>query len=60
MPLAAISARNAEFWSCRAAEARSVAIQMSDEQCRKTMLALAARYERLADRATDAFLPAAR
>jgi hypothetical protein len=46
-----LSANDAAFWSCRAAEARSVATQMSDELCRNTMLALAARYERLANRA---------
>jgi hypothetical protein len=42
----------AEFWSCRAAEARAAAAQMSDELSRNAMLALAARYERLANRAT--------
>ena len=47
------SVNDAAFWSCRAAEARSVAGQMSDELCRNTMFALAARYERLANRATE-------
>ena len=49
MPL---SANDAAFWSCRAAEARAVAAAMSDELCRNAMLGLAARYERLAKRVT--------
>ena len=54
-----VSVNDAAFWSCRAAEARAAAGQMSDELCRNTMLALAARYERLAKRATggDVFGP---
>ena len=44
------SANDAAFWSCRAAEARAVAAQMTDPLSRTAMLALAARYERLANR----------
>jgi hypothetical protein len=47
-----VSVNDAAFWSCRAAEARAAAGQMSDELSRNAMLALAARYERLANRAT--------
>jgi hypothetical protein len=43
------SASDAAFWSCRAAETRAVAAQMTDPLSRTTMLALAARYERLAN-----------
>ena len=39
-----------EFWRGRAIEARSAAAQMSDELSRTAMLALAARYERIAYR----------
>jgi hypothetical protein len=46
------ASNDAAFWSCRAAEARAAAAQMTDPLCRTTMLALAARYERLANRAT--------
>lgn len=38
------------FWHGRAAKARAAATQMSDPQSRSAMLALAARYERLANR----------
>jgi hypothetical protein len=38
------------FWRGRAAEARAVAAQMSDPLSRSAMFALAARYERLANR----------
>jgi len=38
------------FWQRRAAEARVAAIHMRDPLCRSAMLALAARYDRLADR----------
>ena len=44
------SANDAAFWSCRAAEARALAARMTDPLSRTTMLALAARYERLANR----------
>jgi hypothetical protein len=38
------------FWHGRASEARAAAAQMSDPLSRAAMLALAARYERLANR----------
>ena len=38
------------FWQRRAAEARAAAMHMRDPLCRSAMLALAARYDRLADR----------
>ena len=38
------------FWYRRAAEARAAATQMSDPLSSTTMLTLAARYERLANR----------
>ena len=38
------------FWHGRAAEARAAATQMSDPLSRTAMFALAARYERLANR----------
>ena len=38
------------FWHRRAAEARAAATQMSDPLSRTAMFALAARYERLANR----------
>jgi hypothetical protein len=38
------------FWQSRAAEARASATQITDPLCRTAMLALAARYERLARR----------
>jgi len=41
---------NPAFWQGRAAEARAAATQMSDQLSRTAMLALAARYERLANR----------
>ena len=41
---------DAAFWGCRAAEARVLAAQMTDPLSRTTMLALAARCERLANR----------
>jgi hypothetical protein len=44
------SANDAAFWSCRAAEARAAAAQMVDPLSRSAILALAARYERLANR----------
>jgi hypothetical protein len=37
-------------WMARATEARSVADRMRDADARSTMLAIAARYERLARR----------
>jgi hypothetical protein len=40
------------YWQGRAAEARAAATQMTDQLARTTMLALAARYERLAKLAT--------
>jgi hypothetical protein len=40
------------FWRGRAAEARVAARQMNDTLARSAMLALAARYERLANRIT--------
>jgi hypothetical protein len=43
------SVQDPEFWRGRAIEARAVAAGMSDELSRTTMLALAARYERLAN-----------
>lgn len=46
------SAFDPAFWHSRAAEARSDAAQMSDPLSRRVMIALAARYERLAHRAT--------
>jgi hypothetical protein len=45
-----MSVQDPEFWRGRAIEARAVATGMSDELSRTTMLALAARYERLANR----------
>ena len=39
-----------KFWRARAFEARAVAARMSDELSRTAMLALAARYDRLANR----------
>jgi hypothetical protein len=45
-----MSADDAAYWSCRAAEARAIAAQMTDPLSRTAMLALAARYERLANR----------
>jgi hypothetical protein len=47
MPL---SANDLAFWQGRAAEARAAATQMTDPLSRSAMLALAARYERLANR----------
>jgi len=44
------SANDPAFWQGRAAEARMVATQMTDPLSRSAMLALAGRYERLADR----------
>ena len=44
------SLNDPEFWRGRAIEARTVAAQMSDELSRTTMLALAARYDRIANR----------
>ena len=44
------SVNHPAFWQGRAAEARTVATQMIDPLSRSAMLALAARYERLADR----------
>jgi hypothetical protein len=41
---------NPAFWYVRAAEARAAASQMADQLARTATLALAARYERLADR----------
>jgi hypothetical protein len=38
------------FWHGRAAEARAAATKMTDTLSRSAMLALAARYERLANR----------
>jgi hypothetical protein len=38
------------FWQQRAAEARAATTQMSDQLSRTAMLALAARYQRVADR----------
>jgi hypothetical protein len=38
------------FWQGRAIEAREAAARMSDELSRTAMLALAARYERIANR----------
>jgi len=38
------------FWQSRADEARASATQITDPLCRTAMLALAARYERLASR----------
>jgi len=38
------------FWEGRAIEARETALRMSDELSRTAMLALAARYERIANR----------
>jgi len=46
----ASSLNDPEFWRGRAIEARTVAAQMSDELSRTTMLALAARYDRIANR----------
>jgi len=45
------SAHDPAFWRSRAVEARSAAAQMSDPLSRRAMIAVAARYERLADRA---------
>ena len=45
------SAYDPAFWHSRAAEARSAAAQMSDPLSRRAMIAVAARYERLAERA---------
>jgi hypothetical protein len=39
-----------EFWRARAIDARAVATRMCDELSRTTMLRLAARYERIANR----------
>jgi hypothetical protein len=44
------SVNDPEFWRGRAIEARAVAARMSDQLSRTTMLALAARYDRLANR----------
>jgi hypothetical protein len=44
------AANDPAFWRSRAAEARGVAAQMSDPLSRRAMLALVARYERLANR----------
>ncbi len=43
-------AHDPAFWQGRAAEARATAEQMTDPLSRTAMLALAARYERLASR----------
>ena len=40
-----------EHWRSRAEEARSVAEQLSDPESRRTMLRIAADYERLAEHA---------
>jgi hypothetical protein len=45
------------YWQSRAAEARVAATQMTDQLARTTMLALAARYERLAKLATTGTAP---
>jgi hypothetical protein len=44
-----VSANDPTFWRGRATEARAVAAKMTDEFSRDTMLAVAARYERLAN-----------
>jgi hypothetical protein len=46
----ASSVHDPEFWRGRAIEARAIAARMSDELSRTAMLALAARYERIANR----------
>jgi hypothetical protein len=46
----ASSVHDPDFWQGRAIEARAVAARMSDELSRTAMLALAARYERIATR----------
>src|SRR5947209_19543930 len=45
------SASDPEYWQCRAAEARVAAARMTDALSRRAMISVAARYERLADRA---------
>ena len=52
------SVNDPEFWRARAIDARAAAARMSDELSRTTMLRLAARYERIANRivrGTDIF-----
>ena len=44
------SSNDPTFWWGRAVEVRAVAARMSDPLSRRTMLALAATYERLANR----------
>ena len=44
------SVHDPEFWRGRAIEARAVAARMSDELSRTAMFALAARYDRIANR----------
>jgi hypothetical protein len=48
--MSASSVNDPEFWQGRANEARAVAARMSDELSRTAMLALAARYDRIANR----------
>jgi hypothetical protein len=46
----ASSVHDPDFWQGRAIEAYEAAARMSDELSRTAMLALAARYERIANR----------
>jgi hypothetical protein len=48
--MSASSVNDPEVWRGRANEARAVAARMSDELSRTAMLALAARYDRIANR----------
>ncbi len=45
-----LSVNDPDFWRGRAIEAGAVAARMSDELSRTAMIALAARYERIANR----------
>jgi len=51
MPLSMLD--NAEHWRTRAKEARAAADLITDPDARRTMLEIAAKYERLAERATQ-------
>ena len=42
---------NAEYWRSRAAEARAVAVQMTNPQTKAVMLGIAQDYDKLAKRA---------
>ncbi len=42
---------DAEYWRGRAAEARAIAVQMTDAHARAVMLGIAQDYEKLAQRA---------